>query len=196
MSTNTRALCAVRYRLKGRSAPALKGVNVAETRLSEVDGERGRLIIAGHDVEQLAGQVSFAALFSLLWEGRFPESTAIAATEAALGQARVQAAAMAYCHAALRLPDAMDACGRHSPAHRGPAPGDSGREVHESLMLIGAMPVYAAAWFRAQSGQTAILPDPHLQPRRRLPAHADRRDAEPARAAALDAYLVRSATTA
>ena len=33
----------------------LEGVVVADTTLSEVDGERGRLVIAGHDVERLAG---------------------------------------------------------------------------------------------------------------------------------------------
>ena len=34
-------------------ASGLDGVVVAETRLSDVDGERGRLIIGGYDVEQL-----------------------------------------------------------------------------------------------------------------------------------------------
>lgn len=173
-------------------SPGLEGVNVAETRLSEVDGERGRLIIAGHDVEQLAGQVSFAALWPLLLDGRFPEAAATAATEAQLGQARVQAAArLTHCHAALSLPDAMDALRAALAGHTAALPsGDSGREVQESLMLIGALPVYAAAWFRAQSGQAAILPDPRLSHAadylRMLTGEAP----EPARAAALDAYLV------
>ena len=33
-----------------QSTGGLDGVVVADTRLSEVDGERGRLIIAGHDI--------------------------------------------------------------------------------------------------------------------------------------------------
>ncbi|MGH7296509.1 MAG: citrate/2-methylcitrate synthase, partial [Polyangiaceae bacterium] len=45
----------------------LEGVVVAETRLSDVDGERGRLVIAGRDVEQLAGAVSFEEVCALLW---------------------------------------------------------------------------------------------------------------------------------
>jgi citrate synthase len=40
-------------------ANGLEGVEVARTALSDVDGERGRLVIAGHDVEALAGRASF-----------------------------------------------------------------------------------------------------------------------------------------
>jgi citrate synthase len=32
----------------------LEGVVAAETRLSRVDGNAGRLIVAGHDIEELA----------------------------------------------------------------------------------------------------------------------------------------------
>ncbi len=39
--------------------PGLEGVVVADTQISDVDGERGRLIIAGSDVEQLAPAVTF-----------------------------------------------------------------------------------------------------------------------------------------
>src|SRR5262249_37613543 len=45
----------------------LEGVIVADTALSEVDGERGRLIIAGQDVEVLAGRNSFEELAVRLW---------------------------------------------------------------------------------------------------------------------------------
>src|SRR5262245_4456107 len=44
----------------------LEGIVVASTRLSDVDGEKGRLIVAGHDVETLAGQCSFEALSARL----------------------------------------------------------------------------------------------------------------------------------
>ena len=37
-------------------ASGLEGVVVADTVLSEVDGERGRLVIAGHEVEELGGR--------------------------------------------------------------------------------------------------------------------------------------------
>ncbi len=53
----------------------LEGVIVADTRLSEVDGERGRLVIAGSDVEKLAGNVSFEELAHRLWSLYLPESS-------------------------------------------------------------------------------------------------------------------------
>src|SRR5262245_7336369 len=58
MEANTKAI----------AASGLEGVLVADTRLSEVDGERGRLVVAGRDVERLAGEVSFEELAALLWE--------------------------------------------------------------------------------------------------------------------------------
>ena len=51
------------------SASGLEGVIAAETRLGEVDGERGHLVIAGHDVERLAGAVTFEDVVSLLAGG-------------------------------------------------------------------------------------------------------------------------------
>src|SRR2546423_1204806 len=68
------------------SAGGLEGVVVAQTRLSDVDGEKGRLIIAGQDVEHLAHRASFEELCTLLWGG---ESTA--APREALARARMAA---------------------------------------------------------------------------------------------------------
>ena len=48
--------------MTGSVASGLEGVVVADTALSEVDGERGRLVIAGHDVEALGGKRSFEEL--------------------------------------------------------------------------------------------------------------------------------------
>ena len=43
------------------TSSGLDGVVVAETAISDVDGERGRLVIAGSDVEQLAASSSYEA---------------------------------------------------------------------------------------------------------------------------------------
>jgi citrate synthase len=47
----------------------LEGVVVAETRLSDVDGAAGRLVIAGRDVESLAAEATFERVFALLVHG-------------------------------------------------------------------------------------------------------------------------------
>ena len=69
--------------------PGLEGVVVADTRISDVDGERGRLVIAGSDVEQLAAATSFeGAVSKVLAAGGAP---AEAATPQAIGAARAAA---------------------------------------------------------------------------------------------------------
>jgi len=53
-------------------ARGLTGVVVAETRLSEVDGEAGSLVIAGYPVEQIAPRATFEEVLFLLWHDRLP----------------------------------------------------------------------------------------------------------------------------
>ncbi len=69
----------------------LEGVVVAETRLSEVDGERGRLVVAGHDIERLAGRVTFEDVAALLWAGALPDADGREAQRRALAGGRVAA---------------------------------------------------------------------------------------------------------
>ena len=44
----------------------LDDVIAAETRLSEVDGANGRLVICGHELGALAGSQSYEAILALL----------------------------------------------------------------------------------------------------------------------------------
>ena len=56
-------LTKARFKVKAVAMQSgLEGVVVAETRLSEVDGEGGRLVICGHDVEELAQRCDFESL--------------------------------------------------------------------------------------------------------------------------------------
>ncbi|MFI4945471.1 MAG: citrate/2-methylcitrate synthase, partial [Burkholderiales bacterium] len=92
------------------SANGLEGVEVARTALCDVDGERGRLVIAGHDVEALAGRISFEDACLMLWDGGDPSSQARDALRRALGEARVRAfEAIPGLGRALETKDAMDA---------------------------------------------------------------------------------------
>jgi citrate synthase len=51
----------------------LEGVVAASTRLSQVDGEAGRLTIAGYAVDDLAPAATFEEVAYLLLNGRLPE---------------------------------------------------------------------------------------------------------------------------
>ncbi len=50
----------------------LEGVVANTTRLSDVLGDKGQLIYAGYDINELAGKVSFEETIFLLWNERLP----------------------------------------------------------------------------------------------------------------------------
>src|SRR4029450_12876445 len=57
----------------GDMSEGLEGVVAASTRLSHVDGEAGRLTIAGYAVEDLAPHATFEEVAWLLLNGRLPD---------------------------------------------------------------------------------------------------------------------------
>src|SRR6056297_3700156 len=50
----------------------LEGVLVAESELSHVDGEVGRLVYRGYTIEDLARGASYEEVLYLLWNGHLP----------------------------------------------------------------------------------------------------------------------------
>src|SRR3954469_8420816 len=50
----------------------LEGVVANTTRLSDVIGDKGQLIYAGYDINELAGKVSYEEVVFLLWNNRLP----------------------------------------------------------------------------------------------------------------------------
>ena len=63
----------------------LDDVVAAETVLSEVDGQAGRLIVRGFDLEELAGRRSFEDALALLWKGFAAAPADEGAVRSALG---------------------------------------------------------------------------------------------------------------
>jgi len=151
--------------------PGLEGVVVAETSISDVDGERGRLVIAGVDVEQLAAATAFeGAARQVLAAGGAPGADSL--TAAAFGVARTAAWQLVpRLGDALDQPDGMDAL-RTALAHLRPGAGpvSVATDTADAIAAIGAAPVFVAAWSRRRAGQPPVAPDPTVR--------------------ALDAYLV------
>ena len=179
----------------------LEGVVVANTELSDVDGERGRLVIRGHDVEELALHHDFESVCGLLWSGALPDAAAHAALRAALGWARVRAfARLPSLGDALAAADAMDAL-RAALAH---LRADEIAPSELKLELTAAVAVFAAAWSRQREGLAAVAPDASLghaadylrmaettgTTSARADANLARARVNLERARALDAYLV------
>ena len=159
-------------------AGGLEGVVVAETRLSEVDGERGRLVIAGRDVEKLAGEATFEEAAALLLGSTAAEVKRALAEGRALAFERIDGLGDALDRA-----DGMDAL-RAAASHL------SAGELGSGAKLVGAVATLAAAWARVRRGGRPIAPDAslgHAADYLRMVTGAPPSDAI---TAALDAYLV------
>jgi citrate synthase len=169
------------------ASDGLEDVVVAETELSLVDGEAGRLVVRGHDVEALAGAVPFEAMCSLLWDGALPDVPRLERTRRALGRARVEAHEELWrLGSALDAAETMDAL-RAALSHLsvdGLAP-DAAR-----WRITGATAVFAAAGSRARRGERPVPPDPERGHADDLLRLLEGAAPHPARARALDAYLV------
>src|SRR5215813_11593112 len=133
----------------------LEGVIVADSRLSEVDGERGRLVIAGSDVEDLAGRISFEDLAHRLWSLYLPDSSPDR-IRTELGEARLKAFALIPTLGdALEAQDGMDAL-RAAVSHlreSGPLP------LQSNIWVTAATGVFAAAWAAKLQGGRPVPPD-------------------------------------
>ncbi|MBP1987765.1 citrate synthase [Halolamina salifodinae] len=58
--------------MSGDVQKGLEGVVVAESNLSYIDGDEGRLIYRGHDIETLAAEATYEEVLYLLWYGSLP----------------------------------------------------------------------------------------------------------------------------
>lgn len=139
----------------GLAMSGLEGVVVAETELSDVDGERGQLIVRGSFIEDLVGRVTFEDVCALLWTGRLPTAGEREGWRSRLGQARRDAFELfPTLGNALSLPDGMDAL-RAALGHLR-ATGD---HETDTVALTAATAVFAAAWARLLTGRQPFEPD-------------------------------------
>lgn len=168
------------------ASAGLSGVVVAKTRLSDVDGAHGRLVIAGRRVEDLAASVPFEGACALLWDGAPPTAQRLAALREALGAAR--AAAFEGPLPLLRPPSgsAMDGL-RAAVAALASREDESFEEA--AVRLTGAMATLLAASHRRRHGLAPVAPDPARSHAEDLLRMLHDRAPTPAQVSALDAYL-------
>jgi len=169
--------------LQTRVDSGLDGVIVADTIMSEVDGEAGRLIVRGHVLQELVASRGFEGVAALLWEGYGGGGDA-AAVRQGLARARVRAFA--------DVPRLLAATRGLNPVEAlrvgiGMLP-DSDPTPHHYL-VCGAMPVFLAALLAAGKGLAPIAPDPALTTAQDLLRMIRGQRAGEVFEAALDTYL-------
>jgi citrate synthase len=170
--------------LQTRVDSGLDGVIVADTVMSEVDGEAGRLIVRGHAVEELIATRGFESVAALLWDG-FAEG---GGDETAVRQGFAAARLTAFAE----VPKLLVAAQGLTPIEGlrvgiGLLP-DSATTPHHYL-VCGAMPVFLAALLRVAAGQRVIAPDASLTTAEDLLRMMRGRRADAAFEKALDTYL-------
>ncbi|HEY8004889.1 MAG TPA: citrate synthase/methylcitrate synthase [Phenylobacterium sp.] len=161
----------------------LEGVVAADTVLSEVDGQAGRLVIRGRSLDDLAGRASYEEVTRLLWDGFFDNLPGDLAPALAAARLEVFEEVSALDTGLLdRTPiEAMRALTARL------ADGDS---LAVALRLVAAPAVFTAAVIRAQAGEAPVRPDPALGHAADLLRMLRGKPASPAEVAALDTYLV------
>lgn len=150
-------------------ARGLEGVVVTETRLSDVDGERGRLSIGGVPVEELAPQARFEEVLFLLWHDRFPTADECRALRQALAaERRVPAATLAVLRdAAARGVPCMDALrmgvATLSAAEPAAVETTPTTRLRDAIGLVARFPTIVAAYWRLRQGREPVAPHAELE---------------------------------
>jgi citrate synthase len=159
----------------------LAGVVATATRLSRVDGEAGRLTVAGYDVAEIAPRVPFEALAFLLLEDRLPSDTELQQFRRAIAESRgLGTATLSLLTEAARH--------RVGPMHALRLGVASLIDTDTPVRLLGALPSIAAAYARLLAGQAPLAPDPSLSASENFLYGASGRRPTPRQARALDTY--------
>ncbi len=163
----------------------LEDVIAAETRLSDVDGEAGRLVIRGVSLDLLASRATYEDGAALLLDGLLERPVTATDLKIRLGAARAEVFShvRAADDALLNLPpvDAVRALIARLP---------DGEDLETALRLLAAPAVFLPAVLRLQKGEAPVAPSPSLSQSADILAMLNGRLPTHEQVAALDAYLV------
>jgi citrate synthase len=145
----------------------LRGVTVADTKVSFIDGEKGVLIYRGYRIEELAKGSSFMEVSYLLLNGKLPDRRELEAFEGRVKEARALPEYITNCLKMIPTEATpMDVLQGSVPllATAEPDLADDSREanVRKATRLIARIPAVVAAWHRVRQGKKLLPPDDDL----------------------------------
>ncbi len=163
----------------------LEDVVAAETILSDVDGQAGRLVIRGRSLDDLVPQSRVEDGVELLWSGFFEDLPTGETLQKALGVARLQVFqhVEAIDHTLLELSpiEAIRALIARIPDEE---------DLSSAFLLLVAPAVFTTALLRMKRGRQAIRPDTSLPHSADILRMLNARMPNEEEIAALDTYLV------
>ncbi|HEU0028857.1 MAG TPA: citrate synthase/methylcitrate synthase [Ktedonobacterales bacterium] len=140
------------------SAKGLEGIVVAQTHISHVFGEEGRLVYRGYEIGELAGKATFEEVCHLLWKGTLPTRAELEALNGAMRAQR----ALPDGGAGLRLlsttVDPMDALRTEASLVAALLQIKGAPTVEQAMALTARFPTIVAAFHRLRSGLEPIAP--------------------------------------
>ncbi|MDB6066086.1 MAG: citZ [Pedosphaera sp.] len=149
------------------AAKGLEGVVAANTRLSDVQGDVGKLIYCGYDIDELAGKVTFEEVIHLLHHNHLPNRKELQEFKERLAAARELPAGVVQIIKTLpkdtppmhAIRTAVSALGCFDPT----CDDDSmDAQRQKAIRLIARIPMVTAYFHRARQGKTLLEPDPSL----------------------------------
>jgi len=146
-------------RAMAQIAKGLEGVVVADTALSHIDGERGRLIYCGYDIGDLAAHATFEEVAYLLWHGHLPNRAELA--EFTGEMARYRTLPPAVVEVIRVLPDSAEPLEvlRTAVSAFAAALDFKGHpSVTHAMALTGSMPSIMATFDRLRRGLPPVPP--------------------------------------
>jgi len=145
--------------MNGTIDAGLQGVVAAGTRLSEIDGEVGELVIAGYALEDLAAQATYEEVLYLLWNDALPNAAQLRDFKAQLGSSRTISGVIVEVlrEAAAESLDMMDAL-RMGAGMLSLGLKDKD-DLHEpAVQVVAAIPTIIAAYWRLLNDAEPIAP--------------------------------------
>jgi citrate synthase len=173
----------------------LAGVVVADSRLSLVDGENGRLVYAGYKIEDLAEYALFEEVAYLLWYNRLPNASELEALRKQIAQeAVVPAEVLAMLKTLPKDADPMAVLRTavSALAHYDPQSEDMSKDVAQlkAIRLTGQITTLCAAWDRIRKGEEPVSPRGDLNLAENFMYMLTNAEPEKTAVDAINAYLV------
>ncbi len=151
---------------KTTSTKGLQGVVAAQTAISYVDGQNGRLFYRGIDINELAEKSTFEETTALLWYGKLPNQSQLERFKQKFVDNRKLPDPIISILFALpkttspmsALRTAVSALGPFDEAEAQFADNSLESNVSKSIRVTASMPTMVAAWDRIRKGMWPIMP--------------------------------------
>ncbi len=140
------------------SAKGLEGVVVAQTHISHVFGEEGRLVYRGYEIAELAGKASFEEVAYLLWHGHLPTRAELDALNAQMRPLRALPDNAAALRALQSGANPMDALRTEISLLAARAGISGAATIDQAILLTALFPTVVAAFDRLRNGKEPIAP--------------------------------------